>query len=88
MACRRGKLFCVTYYNDEGYYFYLFYKTLFSLILDALPNIHRKNNKIPSKSISQLDQARRMAQKDQINVYNSSSGNNLNVSSGAAITGA
>ena len=43
MACGRGKLFCVTYYNDEGYYFYLFYKTLFSLILDALPNIQGMN---------------------------------------------
>ena len=48
-------------------------------------NIHR-NNKLPSKSISQLDRARR-AKQDQIDVYNNSiaAGNNLNVSSGAAI---
>ena len=48
-------------------------------------NIHRKSNKPPSKSISQLDRARKMKQDQQMQYYNSTSGGNLNVSSGKAI---
>jgi len=45
----------------------------------SVENIHRKKTKLPSKSISQLDA--KMNQQMPINVYSSSSGANLNVSS-------